>query len=398
MRRASLALLVPLAACSPGPGPDIRHAPGGSADSAAPADSELGSDSDDSGEGPAPVEPWSFVVFGDNQFATTSCTSGIAEREAVPELVLSLEPDAVLHTGDLMDHGYEAGSYEQLEHCYAELFARLPFFPTSGNHDQSSSGLYSYEPYLERQLFGTNPALWDASWDGDLEHFYEDDPQDYSESFSSPSHQDDVPSGVSFETFYAVRIRDAYIISFEQGTRWWSNTPRSWLEDHLAAARSDPRVKHVFVIMHHPMYSTTMAEGGDGEAIGPVRGYYEELFRAYDVSIAFAGHAHVYEHFHVPDDGTGTRRDDSASAASYPRDGSAVHYVVTGGGGGPLPSCDPMASPREEHSAGYIQGRRCGYHVTRVSVDGERLEVEIVGVDGGAGAWTSEVWERWAIE
>jgi hypothetical protein len=395
MRLLSLLLL---GACSRGPGPEIRHVPGGSGGGDSSADSAVDSDHPvDSGEPPEESEPWSFVVFGDNQFATSSCTSGIAERESIPELVLSLQPDAVFHTGDLMDHGYEDGSYEQLEHCYEDLFAEIPFFPTSGNHDQSSSGLYNYEPYLERQLFETNPRLWDAAWDGDLEHFYEDDPQEYSESFSSPSHQDDVPSGVSFETFYAARVRDAYLISFEQGTRWWSNTPRSWLEDHLAAARSDPRVKHVFVIMHHPMYSTTMADGGDGEAAGPVRGYYEELFRAYDVTIAFSGHAHVYEHFAVPDDGSGTRSE-GASAASYPHDGSAVHYVVTGGGGGPLPGCDPMSAPREEHSAGYLQGRGCGYHVTRVAVDGERLEVSIVGVDGGSGAWTSETWESWALE
>lgn len=342
------------------------------------------------------VEPWSFVVFGDNQFATTSCSSGTAEREAVPELVRSLEPTLVLHTGDLMDHGYEDGAYEWLEHCYADMFAALPFFPTSGNHDHSSGGLYNYEPYLERQLLETNARVWPGDWSAELEHFYEDDPQVYSEDFASPTHQDDVPSGVSFETFYAVRVRDAVIISFEQGTRWWSNTPRSWLEAKLAHARTDSTVEHLFVIMHHPMYSTTMAEDGDGESTGPVRGYYEDLFRAYDVTIAFSGHAHVYEHFQVPDDGSATRRE--ASAASYPHDGSAVHYVVTGGGGGGLPGCDPMADPREEHSADYVQGRRCGHHVTRVQVDGPRLTVSIEGVVGGAGAWSRETWESWVLE
>jgi hypothetical protein len=304
----------------------------------------------------------------------------------------------VFHTGDLMDHGYEDGAYEQLEHCYAAMLAELPFLPTSGNHDQSNDGLDNYQPWLERQLFETNAGLWGAGWDGQLEHYYGDDPQEYSHDHGAPTHQDDVPSGVSWESFYAVRLRDAYLVSFEQGTRWWSNTPRSWLEDHLAMARADASIRHIFVIMHHPMYSTTMAEESDSESVGPVRGYYEELFRAYDVTIAFSGHAHVYEHFSVPDDGGSTRRHDGVSAPSYDHDGSAVHYVVTGGGGGGLPGCDPMASPREEHSAGYVQGRRCGYHVTRVLVDGPRLEVEIVGVDGGAGAWTSEVWERWSLE
>ncbi len=388
MRFLAPALL--LAACIGGLGPEARHGVDpGARDSEEPEDTVPGDS-----EAP-PAEPWSFVVFGDNQFATTSCSSGTAEREAVPELILSLAPDAVLHTGDLMDHGYEDGAYEWFEHCYEGMLGELPFFPTPGNHDMGSGGLYSYEPYLERQLFESNPGRWVGCWDADVQIHYEDDPQEYSEDFDNKTHEDDVPSGVSFETFYAARVRNVYLLSFEQGTRWWTNTPRSWLESHLAAARSDEDIQHVFVIMHHPMYSTNMAEDGDGECVGPVREDYEDLFRQYDVTIAFSGHNHVYEHFEVPDDGVGTRRE--ASAASYLHDGSAVHYVVTGGGGGPLPSCDPMSSPREEHSASYVQGRGCGYHVTRVTVDGSRLGVEVIGVEGSSGAWTSNVWESWEL-
>ena len=384
-------LLLP--ACSGSFLPGDRHDPG--TDDSAPADSDPHIDTSDTGS-PAPPDPWSFAVFGDNQFATTSCTSGVDERLAIPELVLSLQPTLLLHTGDLMDHGYEDGAYDQLQSCYAGMLAEIPFFPTPGNHDMGSGGIERYEAYLEHQLFERNPETWDGDWAAEVAHWYEDDPNSYSEDFDHPANTENVPSGVSYETFYAVKVKNAYILSFEQGTRWWTNTPRSWLEDHLAIARSDPSVEHVFVIMHHPMYSTTMAEGGDGEAVGPVREDYEDLFRAYDVTVAFSGHAHVYEHFEVPDDGHSTRRD--GSAASYVHDGSAVHYVVTGGGGGPLPGCDPMGAPIEDHSAGYLQGRACGYHATRVQVDGHRLTVSTHWVDGGAGAWSTGTWETWSLE
>ena len=384
------ALLVLLVACSGGLTPEGRH--GQPPGQPQPGDSAPTGDTSAETE---PEAPWSFVVFGDNQFSTSSCTSGIEERESVPELILSLEPDAVLHTGDLMDHGYDDGAYEWFEGCYQDMLGALPFFPTPGNHDMGSGGLYQYEPYLERQLFETNPGRWSGCWDAEVQISYEDDPQEYSEDFDNKTHEDDVPSGVSFETFYAARIHNAYLISFEQGTRWWTNTPRSWLEGHLAAARDDPTIDHLFVIMHHPMYSTKMAEDGDSECVGPVREDYEDLFRAYDVTVAFSGHTHIYEHFAVPDDGSATRRD--ASAASYVHDGSAVHYVVTGGGGGPLPDCDPLADPREEFSADYLQGRGCGYHVTRVQVDGSELSVEVIGVDGGSGAWTTTTWESWEL-
>lgn len=76
----------------------------------------------------------------------------------------------------------------------------------------------------------------------------------------------------------------------------------------------------------------------------------------------------------------------------------AARYVVTGGGGGPLPSCDPM--PRAGGVAGwrYSQARRCGYHVTRVEVEGDRLEVSALQVRGNAGDHAVTEWERFVIE
>ncbi|MBT7300963.1 MAG: hypothetical protein HN849_15695, partial [Victivallales bacterium] len=52
-------------------------------------------------------EPFSFVVFGDNQCAINSATSGVPQRQALPLIVRDLKPTFVLHTGDVMDHGWE---------------------------------------------------------------------------------------------------------------------------------------------------------------------------------------------------------------------------------------------------------------------------------------------------
>jgi len=102
---------------------------------------------------PPPPPSFSFVVFGDNQFATNSCTSGIPERMAVPKAILKLSPDLVLHTGDLMDHGYDSGAYAKFVSCYSGMLAKLPFFPTMGNHDAGYLGVKNYKRYLARQLF-----------------------------------------------------------------------------------------------------------------------------------------------------------------------------------------------------------------------------------------------------
>jgi hypothetical protein len=140
-----------------------------------------------------------------------------------------------------------------------------------------------------------------------------------------------------------------------------------------------------------------MADQSDGEACGPVREDYEALFRHYDVTAVFSGHAHLYEHFYVPDDGTPTRTDQPS--ASYAHDGNAIHYVVTGGGGGPLPNgCDPIPGENVEHSYDYRQARGCGYHVTQIEVDGGTLTVSVIGVEGSADSYTTSVWDTFVIE
>ena len=360
-------------------------------------DGDAGADLTDEAEAdaPPPPPPFSFAVFGDNQFATTSCTSGVSERLAVPAAIVAEAPDFVLHTGDLMDHGYDDGAYEAFEGCYGEMLAALPFFPTMGNHDAGSGGIWNYKAYLERQLLATNPAVWPGDWLADVALWYEDDPNVYSTDFGAPTHRDIVPSGVSFETFYAWRFANAVFLSMEIGTRWWSNTPKTWLQRHLQAAREDPAIDHVFVQLHHPIYSTTMLDDGTGECTGPVRDHYASYFHDHDATIVFSGHAHVYDRFWVPDDGHPTA---GAARTTYPRDGDAVHYIVTGGGGGPLPSCSPMPSRDGVVGQDYTQARGCGHHFVLVEVDGPRLAVRAIGVEGSAASWEARTWDRFTIE
>jgi hypothetical protein len=126
-----------------------------------------------------------------------------------------------------------------------------------------------------------------------------------------------------------------------------------------------------------------------------VREAYEPLFREFDVTMVFSGHAHVYDRFWVPDDGHATA---GSPPSTYDRDADAVHYVVTGGGGGPLPGCSPMPSADGVAGWDYSQARGCGYHVTRVQVEGPRIVVSIVGVSGGSGDYATSVWDTFTIE
>jgi len=372
----------------------VEEDEGGALEDDGAAGEDEGAAEDDPGPPPA---RFSFAAFADNQFATESCTSGVPERLAVPEAILAADVDFVLEAGDQMDHGYDDGAYAKLVECYAGMLAALPYFPALGNHDAGSGAVWDFKAYLEEQLFTRNPAVWGAGYAEAFPTVYEDDPTSYSTDPSNPVSGTSVPSGFSFKTFYTFRHQNTVFIAFEIGTRWWSNTPRTWLEEHLRTAREDPTVEHVVVFMHHPLYSTTMAESGDGECIEPVRRYYGALFHQYDVELVLSGHAHVYDRFYVPDDGAATRA--RPPPASYPWGAQAVHYIVSGGGGGPLPSgCDPAPGERQELSYDFSQARGCGFHFLRVEVEGRRMRIQVIGVSGSASDYATAVWDEFSIE
>ena len=63
-----------------------------------------------------------------------------------------------------------------------------------------------------------------------------------------------------------------------------------WLEADLQAARADPAVDWIIVMMHHPGYSAS--KHGSTERVTK---YWSPLFDKYDVDLVFAGHDHNYE-------------------------------------------------------------------------------------------------------
>jgi hypothetical protein len=343
------------------------------------------------------------LVYGDNQNATNSRTSGIPERLAVPQAIIALKPDFILHTGDLMDHGYDAQAYKNFREYFSSMLAAAPFFPTMGNHDAGYKGIANYKRFLKKTLLEHNPKVYSSADQQAFNIAYNDDATAYLANFRSKEirkFRPNVPSGVSFKTFYAFKYRNAYFISFEQGTRWWANTPKSWVRKHLKLARQPGAgIDHIFVYMHHPMYSSTMFESppdpaspGKGECVEPVRRHYEALFREFDVTAVLSGHAYLYDRFYVPDDSSASRT--KQPTMTYPHDGQGIHYIVTGGGGGPLNS----GHYRADFSDQFSQRRKVAHHVMYVQVTGKRMVVSVVEVHGGENDYTTSVFDRFAIE
>jgi predicted phosphodiesterase len=74
---------------------------------------------------------FTFVVFGDTR------TQHRVHR-AVADQIVALDPDFLLHTGDLVAHGHSAGEWESFFEIEQELMAHAPLFPVLGNHEGNS--------------------------------------------------------------------------------------------------------------------------------------------------------------------------------------------------------------------------------------------------------------------
>jgi len=142
------------------------------------------------------------------------------------------------------------------------------------------------------------------------------------------------------------------------------------------------RYVNVAVFFHHPPFSSGPHGGAKIEyQAATLRAKWMPLFRQHHVRLLLAGHEHLYEHW--------VERYTDASGPHR------IDEIVSGGGGAPLyaytgepdlssysaqakatlthlarPSIDPGGNP---------------FHYVVVHVDGENINLEVIGVDWGRG-------------
>jgi acid phosphatase type 7 len=203
-----------------------------------------------------------FAVVGDSG-------SGGKGQLAVAALLGCLEPDLVLHTGDVV---YPAGQERHYDRRffapYRNLIKTVPVFPVLGNHDvmrgNGTAFLDNFHPPLESPR--STKRYYSFDW-GNTHFVALDSELHHSDRGSDPERQKD------------------------------------FLEQDLAASRKRWKV----AFLHRSPYGSSR-HGGDGR----VREDLEPLFARHAVDLVFSGHDHVYERT-VPIRG--------------------VTYVVSGGGG-----------------------------------------------------------------
>jgi len=250
--------------------------------------------------------PFSFVVFGDSR-------NGVDQHRRVLDRLIAEAPTFVLATGDMVDEGYNEDQWQAFFDVEQKLMGGTVLFPTLGNHDRQGRGRTA-DTY--RQYFA-------------------------------------VPDNGGAERYYAFTYASARFVVLDSNSNSFSLTDQTaWLERELIAARQDPLIRHIFIVMHHPPFSVSL----HGGAVD-LRERWTPLFEKYQVSAVFSGHDHVYER--AEHDG--------------------IHYFVSGGGGAPLYPRRPQPNPVDADAV--VKFERT-LHYLRVNVTSDRVEVTGVRPDG----------------
>jgi acid phosphatase type 7 len=190
----------------------------------------------------APDQPFTFAVIGDSG-------TGSAGQVAVADRMVALDPDLVLHTGDVIYPDGQASGYDPFFfQPYQALAKRAPIYPTLGNHDYHTQ---NGQPYLDAfYLPHNNPA--------------------------------------NTERYYSFDWGEAHFTALDFNTGPDADQ-LEWLKNDLAS--TDKPWK--FVFYHQAIYSSG-PHGYEGWAEAK-RALLAPIFEQHKVDVVFNGHDHDYE-------------------------------------------------------------------------------------------------------
>ena len=183
---------------------------------------------------------FTFVVFGDTR-------TQHQVHQAVVDGIVAREPDFVLHTGDLVDNGWDIDQWNTFFEIERELMGHAPLFPALGNHESNSPRYYEY--------------------------------------FHLPGNEGWYTFDYGNARFVCLQV-DGFA-DFKSGSEQYV-----WLEERLAA-NTQP---WLFVYFHVPPYGSVPPHSAAYAKVEDnARQTLPPLFERYGVDVVFNGHKHSYE-------------------------------------------------------------------------------------------------------
>jgi hypothetical protein len=268
--------------------------------------------------------PLRVVIFGDTRQPLVGERAPAGPVRAVFEAVAAEKPDLAFHTGDFVDRGASRSGWKRFAADAAPLAAaHVPLYPVLGNHEFFNHFFVPSRSALEGYFRAFHLPRKDA-FGRPLPKAQPDarPPQ-------GPRWYSVLRGGALFivldsnnlDDLGGVRVRKDVLTLDE-----WDAQLR-FVRDHLEAADRDARVHHVFVLLHHPIYTRSSAHGSarplwdfpiGSAAERQARTLKRWLDRSRKLRAVLVGHVHNYERYTCEREGL-----------------PPVVYFVVGGGGAP---------------------------------------------------------------
>jgi hypothetical protein len=313
------------------------------------------------------ITRFSFLAYGD----TRGLRDGVLLQpehslivdsmlEAIKRLRATPYPvKFVLQSGDAVVNGADAHQWNQ---SYIDVASRLtkegdvPYFLIPGNHDVTSA--------LTVDAPGRKEGL-----------------RNFLDAMAQLMPREGGPRRLAGYPAYAFGYGNTFVLGIDSNIAG-DERQFAWARRQLEGL-DRTRYVNVIAFFHHPPFSS----GPHGGVIvepptATLRAKYLPLFNAHHVKAVFVGHEHLFEHWveHYSDTSGAHRMD----------------LIVSAGGGAPLYSYQG-----EPDTTGYVKANKANkvslehlvrpgpgpgdnpYHFLIVRVDGERLSIEVVGIEWG---------------
>ena len=220
-----------------------------------------------------------IILYGDSRPAVTGeqyfmgRTDPVEERAQIIARVAAEKPDLVVHTGDLVARGSSDDHWERWDETHKPILdAKIPFYPAIGNHEYAGDTKEALVYFRKRF-----PFLGQCRW-------------------------------------YTIKAGPLQFVlldtNFEELKPPFVEAQDAWFLKTLESAETDPEVKALIVVSHHPPYTNSNVHGPHDETR---RRFADPAASCSKFRMYVAGHVHSYERFAI----------------------QGVPFVVTGGGGAP---------------------------------------------------------------
>lgn len=204
---------------------------------------------------------YTIGVWGDTQNNDGNKNFEIT-KEVVSQLV-KYPLDFTVHTGDIVENGSVTASWDGFLHTAQPLNAKVPFMPSTGNHDVINA---AQDPDFQKPF----PVFYD------LFNLPEDE-LNYSFDYGNIHF-------VAINSGYAAGAAKVDKVLFKQGSPEYI-----WLENNLAKAKKDKKIKWVILYEHYPTHSFGVS------LVSQWQSQINPIIDKYKVDLVLSGHRHVYE-------------------------------------------------------------------------------------------------------